>query len=235
MLKKTLIMTSVVVAIVGVNIKILPLLKEDTMIMSKVSNSYQIASNNKSTSLLIPNAYKTNAYKSLLFALDNGETKSTKKDNIVKKEDDTPKVEEGKIEDLQGAVTSLKEERENNTSSVLKTETEKENVSKKEIDSSLVENDINLDSEINVNFSNTKEVPTIYYDRITSIYENDNITLIRREYYVNNRLAYYSFVKQFDAATVSYVELIYQYNYETNSQVLIRTDIYRNGRLENSY
>lgn len=78
-------------------------------------------------------------------------------------------------------------------------------------------------------------VPTIYYDRTTSIYENDNKTLIRVEYYSNNKLAYYSVVEQFDVTTTSYVEKIYKYNYETNTEVLVRTDIYSNGTLVKSY
>lgn len=80
--------------------------------------------------------------------------------------------------------------------------------------------------------TNTKVTkPTLYYDRTTTIYANDNITLLRVEYYKNNKLTYYSVVEQFDANTKSYVEKIYKCNHETNIDTLIRTDVYVNGNL----
>lgn len=97
------------------------------------------------------------------------------------------------------------------------------------------QSDTNMESGSNQNTTVKVEIPTIHYDRTTSIYENDNITLLRVEYYVNNQLTYYSVVEQFDAATKSYTEKIYQCNRETNINPLVRTDIYMNGNLVKSY
>lgn len=77
-------------------------------------------------------------------------------------------------------------------------------------------------------------LPTIHYDRTTSIYDDDKVTLLRVEYYSNNKLIYYSDIEQFDVATNSYIEKIYQWDNEKDIEVLIRTDIYSNGRLVNS-
>ena len=77
----------------------------------------------------------------------------------------------------------------------------------------------------------TKSQKLIHYDRTTSIYANDNITLLRIEYYVNNKLTYYSSVEQFDSTTHSYIEKIY----EATTLSLIRTDMYSNGNLVKSY
>lgn len=103
-------------------------------------------------------------------------------------------------------------------------------------------NDISEIIETNNNYENEQvsdtskpEIPTIYYDRTTSIYANDNETLLRVEYYVDNKLNYYSAVEQFDVITNSYLEKIYRYDYETNNEILVRTDIYSNGILTNSY
>lgn len=95
----------------------------------------------------------------------------------------------------------------------------------------------NINTETHENTNNTLEVapPTIHYDRTTSIYANDNVTLLRVEYYVNNKLTYYSVVEGFDAATKSYVEKIYQCDRVTNIDPLIRTDVYNNGNLIKSY
>ncbi len=93
----------------------------------------------------------------------------------------------------------------------------------------------NGNSETQTVSDSVQKVPTIYYDRTTSIYANDNVTLLRVEYYVNNKLTYYSSVEQFDASTKSYVEKIYQYDDATNTQILVRTDVYSNGNLIKSY
>lgn len=109
----------------------------------------------------------------------------------------------------------------------------------KQIDASspLKEANSNVSTEKQENTNTTIEVqaPTFHYDRTTSIYANDNITLLRVEYYVNNKLTYYSEVVQFDAATKSYIEKIYQCNRETNIDPLVRTDVYVNGNLTKSY
>lgn len=100
----------------------------------------------------------------------------------------------------------------------------------------------NTDSSLNEKSSNTSDhtvlevkVPTIDYDRTTSIYMNDNLTLLRVEYYLNNKLTYYSVVEQFDTTTKSYIEKIYKCNLETNIDPLVRTDVYVNGELKESY
>lgn len=94
---------------------------------------------------------------------------------------------------------------------------------------------INTESQSGTNTILESQVPTIRYDRTTSIYANDNVTLLRIEYYVNNSLIYYSVVEQFDATTLSYVEKIYQCNRETNINPLVRTDVYVHGNLVRSY
>lgn len=98
-----------------------------------------------------------------------------------------------------------------------------------EIDS----NDV-IDKETVNNKEEIKFTP-IFYDRTTSIYDNDNITLLRIEYYKNNKLMYYSAIENFNAETKSYIEKIYHYDWDTNIQYLIRTDSYVNGQLVNSY
>ncbi len=93
----------------------------------------------------------------------------------------------------------------------------------------------NIENQDSTNDTLEVEIPTIYYDRTTSIYANDNVTLLRVEYYKNNKLTYYSVIEQFDVTTKSYIEKIYQCNRETNVDPLIRTDIYVNGNLTKSY
>ena len=94
---------------------------------------------------------------------------------------------------------------------------------------------MNTQNKENTNAAVEVKSPTFRYDRTTTIYANDNITLLRVEYYTNNKLTYYSVVEQFNATTKSYVEKIYQCNLETNIDPLIRTDIYVNGILTKSY
>ena len=94
---------------------------------------------------------------------------------------------------------------------------------------------VNTENQGSENADLEIKIPTIHYDRTTSIYANDNITLLRIEYYVNNKLTYYSVIEQFDATTKSYIEKIYQCNRETNIDSLIRTDVYDNGNLIKSY
>lgn len=80
-----------------------------------------------------------------------------------------------------------------------------------------------------------KKFTPIFYDRTTSIYDDDAITLLRIEYYKNNKLLYYSTIEHFDAETHSYTEKIYHYDFDTDIEYLIRTDCYKNGQLTNSY
>lgn len=73
------------------------------------------------------------------------------------------------------------------------------------------------------------------YHHTTSIYDNDEKTLLRVEYYDdNNKLIQYSSVSNFDSSTNSYTEEIYHYDYDTESSVLDRTDTYVNGSLSSS-
>lgn len=68
------------------------------------------------------------------------------------------------------------------------------------------------------------------YHRTTSIYDNDETTLLRVEYYnEDNKLINYSVVTNFDSSTNSYTETIYDSNC-----VLERTDVYVNGSLSSS-
>lgn len=68
------------------------------------------------------------------------------------------------------------------------------------------------------------------YYRTTSIYDNDETTLLRVEYYnENNQLINYSVVTNFDSSTNSYTETIYDSNC-----ALERTDVYVNGALSSS-
>lgn len=94
---------------------------------------------------------------------------------------------------------------------------------------------VNTENKGSTNATLEVKTPTIRYDRTTSIYANDNITLLRIEYYTNNKLTYYSVIEQFDATTKSYIEKIYRCNRETNIDPLIRTDVYTNGQLVKSY
>lgn len=94
---------------------------------------------------------------------------------------------------------------------------------------------VNTEKQASTNAALEVKVPTIYYDRTTSIYTDDMITLLRVEYYLNNKLIYYSVIENFDATTKSYIEKIYQCNRETNIDPLIRTDVYVNGNLTKSY
>lgn len=73
------------------------------------------------------------------------------------------------------------------------------------------------------------------YHHTTSIYDNDEKTLLRVEYYDdNNQLIKYSSVTDFDSDTNSYKENIYHYDKESESSVLERTDVYENGALSSS-
>lgn len=68
------------------------------------------------------------------------------------------------------------------------------------------------------------------YHHTTSIYDNDETTLLRVEYYnENGQLINYSVVTNFDNSTNSYTETIYDSNC-----VLERTDVYVNGSLSSS-
>lgn len=70
------------------------------------------------------------------------------------------------------------------------------------------------------------------YHHTTSIYTNDESTLLRVEYYDdNNKLFEYSQVTNYDKDTNSYTENVYQHD---NVETPIRTDTYVNGELVSS-
>lgn len=73
------------------------------------------------------------------------------------------------------------------------------------------------------------------YDHTTSIYDNDEKTLLRVEYYdEDGKLLQYSDVTYSDGSTDSYVENIYHYDEATDTEILDRTDVYENGTLVSS-
>lgn len=73
------------------------------------------------------------------------------------------------------------------------------------------------------------------YDHTTSIYDNDEKTLLRVEYYdESGKLIQYSSVTYSDSDSNSYTENIYHYDNETDTQILDRTDVYENGSLVSS-
>lgn len=137
------------------------------------------------------------------------ETKKTESNEVISKDDKIPTQEK------------------TNDNNIVINEDTVDNI--EEIDS----NDV-IDKETINNNEDIKFTP-IFYDRTTSIYDNDNITLLRIEYYKNNKLMYYSAIENFNADTKSYIEKIYHYDWDTNIEYLIRTDSYVNGQLVNSY
>lgn len=145
----------------------------------------------------------------------------------VKDSDDNSQNSEASVDKQETTVTKTEKSTNHN------------NTYKQPSASSISEKDVNsTGSTENQNKTNTTiepVIPAIYYDRTTSIYANDNVTLLRVEYYKNNKLTYYSVVEQFDTATKSYIEKIYQCNLETNIDPFIRTDVYVNGNLVKSY
>lgn len=73
------------------------------------------------------------------------------------------------------------------------------------------------------------------YDHTTSIYTNDESTLLRVEYYdENNKLFEYSSVENYNKDTNSYTETVYKWDYDNDTQVTVRTDTYENGELVSS-
>lgn len=82
--------------------------------------------------------------------------------------------------------------------------------------------------------SNAVVAPPSYH-HTTSIYGNDDSTLLRVEYYdENNKLSHFSSVENYDNNTNSYTENIYHYDEEKDEIILDRTDTYVNGELSSS-
>lgn len=236
MFKKNLIMTFLVVAVTGsMTIKESSIFSESSTEMSYkkgIINNLVLSVSNKIDSKVsnVENSNKKNA---------NKNTKKTNKYENVKVEQPNNKVitatnDTSKTENTTSVVNVEKTDtisksdqsnnNENKPSSIdVNSKTESTNTSEKE------------DKKTNTTSTSEVNLPTIYYDRTTSIYDNDNKTLLRIEYYVNNKLTYYSYIEQFDVTTRSYIEKICKWNYEKNKEVLVRTDVYSNGKLINSY
>lgn len=144
-----------------------------------------------------------------------------------------------KSENVNTNVTS--EPKDKNINQNTTVEHDNENIDTNTMTEAKEENiDSNIASEsenetVRENTTPEPEISEIYYDRTTSIYDDDRVTLLRVEYYLNNKLTYYSVIEQFDVTTKSYIEKIYKCNLETNIDPLVRTDVYYNGNLTNSY
>lgn len=73
------------------------------------------------------------------------------------------------------------------------------------------------------------------YHHTTSIYDDDDVTLLRVEYYdEKGNLSEFSQVTNYDNNTNSYTENIYHYDESSDTVVLDRTDTYVNGVLSSS-
>lgn len=245
-LKKKIVMSFLTVAVVGsVSATTFSILQNSNTVSkeSNVSNINDVTMDLKETpkkdqnSNILTDAKKTNSVSS--------NTKIEKSNHDVKKVEN-PILKQENISTssiVKQEVPSLEQEKvnndldvevkvENNKSSETIEEVKKPSDLHENVTSTEVKEIIHIETE---NDTLEAKVPTISYDRTTSIYENDNVTLLRVEYYVNNKLTYYSVIDVFDAKTKSYIEKIYQCNLETNIDPLIRTDEYVNGNLIKSY
>lgn len=236
-LKKKIVMSFLTVAVVGsVSVTAFSILQNSNMVSKQNDNSkiHDVTIDLKETSKkdqnsnVLTDVKKTNSVSSNT-KIDESNHDVKKVENPILKQENIstnniiPRLEQENVE----------EKSENNKSS----ETIKEEVTKpsdlhENVTSTEVKEAIHIETE---NDTLEIKVPTIFYDRTTSIYENDNVTLLRVEYYVNNKLTYYSVIDAFDATMKSYIEKIYQCNLETNIDPLIRTDEYLNGNLIKSY
>lgn len=230
LLKMKLLMTFVAIIIVGgILVKTIPLFYNADTSIKKVqtSNVKDVATENQN---IDKNFLSDNSS-------NNNETINKSKNSILKLKQSNNNGNTSKI----GTVSKsedLSNNNINNQESInSKLEQSNNNDTNKESDISTSLNNEDIDANIDNNneLILEKEIPTIHYDRTTSIYANDNTTLLRVEYYIDNKLTYYSVVLQFDASTRSYIEKIYQCNRETNIDSLIRTDEYISGNLVKSY
>lgn len=227
--KMKLLMTFIIVVIVGnVSTKILPMFHNEHSAIKKPQ-----VSNIKGVTVDFKNAHKKDVLKASNLLSDEKNSNDNSQDNnenTNKYESISSKLEKSNnANDINIQIdASSKLEKSDNTNDINMQATT--NVQLKDANSNT-----NTNSQDSTNDTLEVEIPTIHYDRTTSIYANDNITLLRIEYYINNKLTYYSVIEQFDAATKSYIEKIYQCNRETNIDPLIRTDIYINGNLVKTY
>lgn len=153
--------------------------------------------------------------------------------NVKKKETTNPNIKKSSNNTKKEVITNPKIDDENSNIIDNNTNTNEETTPSSELKNE--NNNISDKKESNSNTTVEIKIPTINYDRTTSIYTDDYSTLLRIEYYSNNKLAFYSVIEEYDATTKSYIEKIYQCNRETNIDPLIRTDVYVNGNLTKSY
>lgn len=232
LLKMKLLMTFVAIIIVGgISIKTLPLFYNADTSTKKVQTS-----NVKDVAIENQNDDKEGS--SVNSSNNNDVNKSQNSSTKLKQSNNNGNT--SKIETVSKSERSSDSNNINNQESInSKLEQPNNNATNKEADISTSLNSEDIDVSVENNNDNEfileKEIPIIRYDRTTSIYANDNITLLRVEYYIDNKLTYYSVIEQFDAATKSYIEKIYQCNRETNIDSLIRTDEYISGSLIKSY
>lgn len=222
--KMKLIMTFMVAVIMGdVSTKMLPMFYNDhgTVKMPQIFNIRNVTAKSKST-------YQQEDLKNES-SLQNKETSSdTLQDNTMNTNKQESIYSNSEVlNQIDNTVASSKVEEKNSINVIEKSN---DTVEWKE-----EYHNIDRENQDSAKEVLEKEIPTIHYDRTTTIYDNDNITLLRVEYYINNTLTYYSVVEQFDATTKSYIEKIYQCNRETNIDPLVRTDVYTNGNLVTAY
>lgn len=231
-LKKKLIITLVTVAVVGgVSIATFPMYHNvhTTIRKSQVSNMKEIYI--KDITVDYQNARENDADKDMDSLSDekiSSDYSQNKKENINKQEIITSKLENSSDSGKKQESISPQPEKSNHNE-----DTNKQIATTSQLKDT--NSNVNTENQGSVNATLEVKIPTIHYDRTTSIYANDNITLLRVEYYRNNKLTYYSVIEQFDATTKSYIEKIYQCNRETNIDPLIRTDVYVNNNLIQSY
>lgn len=244
-LKKKIVMSFLTVAVVGsVSVTTFSILQNSNMVSKQNDNSniHDVTIDLKETSKkdqnsnVLTDVKKTNSVSSNT-KIDESNHDVKKVENPILKQENISTSSIVKQE-----VPSLEQEKEkfvvevkaenNKSSETIKEEVTNPSDFHENVTSTEVKAAIHIETE---NDTLEIKVPTIFYDRTTSIYENDNVTLLRVEYYVNNKLTYYSVIDVFDATTKSYIEKIYQCNLETNIDPLIRTDEYVNGNLIKSY
>ena len=210
MFKKKLIITLLVVAggALGISVKSFPIF-HNVHTTPKMSHASNIKENHVSDEKVDSKSTSQNDTDKNLDSSSNTENSSddSKNNNSEAKKEET-------------IHSKLEKSSSNNTDNQSSVQSQPEN---------------NTNSQVSTNTTPKVEAPVFRYDRTTSIYANDNVTLLRVEYYLNNKLTYYSVIEQFDVATKSYIEKIYQCNLETNIDPFIRTDVYVNGTLVKSY
>lgn len=73
------------------------------------------------------------------------------------------------------------------------------------------------------------------YHRTTTIYDDDDTTPLRVEYYdENDKLSEYSVVTDYDKDTNSYTETVYMYDWDEEKEYVTRTNTYVDGELVSS-